>query len=76
MDKFISLLEVQIFGVCAWMGDKIGLRSSTIRMYFIYVSFFTFGSPVILYFVFSFLLEHKECVKMLWGSKRSSVWDL
>ena len=76
MDKLVSLLEVQIFGVCAWLGDKLGLRSSTIRMYFIYLSFFTFGSPIVLYFVFSFILEHKEYVKMLWGGKRSSVWDL
>ena len=77
MDRLVSLFEVQVFGVCTWLGDKLGLRSSTIRMYFIYLSFFTFGSPIILYFVFSFMLEHKEYIKLLWyGKQRSSVWDL
>lgn len=77
MDRLVSLFEVQVFGVCTWLGDKLGLRSSIIRMYFIYLSFFTFGSPIIIYFVFSFMLEHKQYIKMLWyGKQRSSVWDL
>ena len=77
MERIVSLFEVQLFGVCAWLGHKLGLKGSTIRMYFIYLSFFAFGSPIILYFVFSFMLEHKEYIKMLWyGKQRNSVWDL
>jgi phage shock protein PspC (stress-responsive transcriptional regulator) len=43
--------EQKAYGVCAWWGNKLGIKSNTIRMYFIYLSFFTAGSPIILYFV-------------------------
>src|SRR5207253_7861089 len=42
-----------------WLGKKLGMSSTKIRMYFIYLSFFTFGSPIIIYFILAFLLEHK-----------------
>ena len=38
--------ESRAFGVCTWLGDRLGIKSTRIRMYFIYLSFFTFGSPV------------------------------
>lgn len=44
-------------------------------MYFIYLSFFTIGSPVIVYFIMAFVLEHKEFFKPF-RSRRRSVWDL
>ena len=66
--------ETPAFGVCAWLGKKMGIEATTIRMYFIYLSFFTFGSPVIIYFVLAFVLEHKEYFKP--KRKRPTVWDL
>lgn len=66
--------EEQAFGVCTWLGEKLGIRTTTIRMYFIYLSFFTFGSPVIIYFILAFLLENKEYFKPN-RYKRPSVWD-
>ena len=69
-----SGVEQQAFGVCAWLGKKLGIRTTTIRMYFIYLSFFTVGSPVIVYFIMAFILEHKEFFKP--GRRRPSVWDL
>jgi phage shock protein PspC (stress-responsive transcriptional regulator) len=44
-------------------------------MYFIYLSFFTFGSPIIIYFIMAFILEHKESFKPT-NYRRKSVWDL
>jgi len=67
--------ESRAFGVCEWWGKKLGINTTTIRMYFIYLSFFTVGSPVIMYFIMAFILEHKEYFKPL-KSKRKSVWDL
>ncbi|MEW6469184.1 MAG: PspC family transcriptional regulator [Bacteroidota bacterium] len=67
--------EAQAFGVCSWWGEKLGIRATTIRMYFIYLSFFTFGSPVIIYFVMAFILEHKEYFKPRRYRKRS-FWDI
>jgi phage shock protein C len=68
--------EHRAFGVCAWLGNKLGIKTTTVRMYFIYLSFFTFGSPVIIYFVMAFLLEHKNYFKPAYWRKRPSVWDL
>jgi phage shock protein C len=67
--------EEHAFGVCGWLGGKLGMKSTKIRMYFIYLSFFTFGSPVIVYFILAFLLEHKEFLKPT-KYRRRSVWDI
>jgi phage shock protein C len=71
----IAWFEQEAFGVCTWLGNKLGIKSTTIRMYFIYLSFFTFGSPIIIYFILAFLLENK---KIFSRSKhiRRRTWDL
>lgn len=73
--KIQGWFEVQAFGVCEWWGKKLGIDITKIRMYFIYLSFFAVGSPIIVYFVMAFILEHKKYFKP-WRSKRRSVWDL
>ncbi len=70
-DQFQSFLEKNAFGVCDWLGEKWGIKSSRIRLYFIYVSFLTFGSPVIIYFVLLFWIEQKDFFK----SKKPTIWD-
>lgn len=74
MKQIKYLVEKQAFGVCSWMGNKLGIRSSTIRIWFIYVSFLTLGSPVIIYLIMAFFLEHKNYFKF--GFKKPSVWDI
>lgn len=49
MDKIREFLELQAFGVCSSIGEKLGIASTRIRMWFIYISFLTMGSPIILY---------------------------
>jgi phage shock protein PspC (stress-responsive transcriptional regulator) len=71
----IAWFEQQAFGVCAWLGKKMGIRSTTIRLYFIYLSFFTFGSPIIVYFIMAFVLEHKHLFVPT-APKRRRTWDL
>jgi phage shock protein PspC (stress-responsive transcriptional regulator) len=75
IERFRKQIETPLFGVCTWLGEKMGIKATTIRLYFIYVSFFTFGSPIIVYFVMAFLLENKEYFKPK-KYKRPSVWDL
>lgn len=70
--KIGTLLERQIFGVCAWWGEKLRIRSANVRLFFMYASFLTFFSPFIIYLVMAFVLNLKNYVQ----SKRSSVWDL
>jgi phage shock protein C len=73
--RIISWFEKKAFGVCAWWGEKLGINPTRVRMYFIYLSFFTAGSPVIIYFFMAFLLEHKEYFRPR-KYKRRSVWDI
>ena len=68
--------EQKAFGVCQWLGELLGIKTTTVRMYFIYLSFFTFGSPVIIYFIMAFMLEHKNYFKPFYTRKRPSVWDI
>ncbi len=75
IDNITSWFEHKAFGVCDWWGKKLGINTTKIRMYFIYLSFFTVGSPVIIYFIMAFILEHKKYFKPQ-RSKRRSVWDL
>ena len=71
MIKVQAYLEKQAFGVCAFIGEKVGIASSAIRLSFIYLSFITFGSPLILYLIIAFLMNiHKHLRK-----SRSTVWD-
>ena len=54
MQKMKDFFELQAFGVCTAIGERLGIATSKIRMWFIYISFLTFGSPVIVYMVLAF----------------------
>jgi phage shock protein PspC (stress-responsive transcriptional regulator) len=73
--KISNWFEQQAYGVCSSIGKRIGIKSNTIRMYFIYLSFFTVGSPVLIYFILAFIKENKNYFKPS-KAKRASVWDL
>jgi phage shock protein PspC (stress-responsive transcriptional regulator) len=67
-----DFFEKRAFGVCTWLGSVLKMRSSNIRLFFIYISFLTVGSPIIIYMVLAFWVKMKNYV----FGKRSSVWDL
>lgn len=73
--KALRPFEKELFGVCAWWGEKLHMRSSRIRLYFIYASFITLGSPLLVYLIMAFILENKEVIKQPF-KRRSSIWDL
>jgi phage shock protein PspC (stress-responsive transcriptional regulator) len=62
MNKIKSFIEWHVFGVCAAIGEKLGIASSSIRKYFIYLSFFTMGSPVIIYLFVAFWMNIKRYI--------------
>jgi len=68
-----DLVEKQFFGVCSWWGNKLGIKTARIRVYFIYTSCLTFGSPILIYLIMAFILEHKDWFKIM-GKKR--IWEL
>lgn len=66
-----DLMERSAFGVCSYMGDKMGLASARVRMYFIYLSFVALGSPIILYLFIAFWLNVKRYIK----NSRNLRWE-
>jgi phage shock protein PspC (stress-responsive transcriptional regulator) len=62
MRNIRHFIEGNLFGVCSWMGEKMGVASSRIRMWFIYTSFLTFGSPVIIYMILAFWMNFKKYI--------------
>jgi phage shock protein C len=72
VNEILRFFEHQTFGVCTWLGDKLRMKSSKIRIFFIYASFLTLGSPLIVYLHMAFILKIKEYIQ----SSRSRVWDL
>lgn len=70
MNKLQNILERSAFGVCTALGRVMGLSSATVRLYFIYISFVTLGSPIILYLFMAFWLNIKRYI-----SKRTVLWE-
>ena len=62
MNQIRNFIEWQAFGVCAAIGEKMGIATTKIRMWFIYISFLTFGSPVVLYMVAAFWMNMKRYI--------------
>ncbi len=70
MHKIRQFLELQAFGVCSAIGERLGIASSRIRMWFIYISFLTLGSPVILYMILAFWINIR---KNILAGKRNPI---
>jgi len=62
MQKLREFLELHAFGVCNAIGEKMGIATSRIRMWFIYISFLTFGSPIIIYMILAFWMKMKDYI--------------
>ncbi|HEY9176876.1 MAG TPA: PspC domain-containing protein [Flavipsychrobacter sp.] len=67
-----NFIEWKAFGVCAAIGDRLGVASSRIRLWFIYISFLTLGSPIIVYMVLAFWMNIKRY--MLMGRRNPFKW--
>ncbi len=70
IDRLQHFFEKHAFGVCTALGEKIGLATSSIRLFFIYASFLTFGSPIIIYLSLAFVMNMRSHLR-----KRSTIWD-
>jgi len=73
MNKLKSFIEWNAFGVCTAIGEKMGIATSRIRMWFIYISFLTMGSPIIIYMVIAFWLNMKKYMK---AARRNPWYNL
>lgn len=71
MKRLKDFLEWQAFGVCTSIGEKLGISTSRIRMWFIYISFLTMGSPVVIYMILAFWLNIKRYIL---SARRNPIW--
>ncbi|HUH74924.1 MAG TPA: hypothetical protein VLZ75_11040 [Chitinophagales bacterium] len=72
IEKSRDFIESSIYGVCAYLGRKLDMPSKKVRMFFVYASFLTLGSPVIIYLTLAFILNLRFMIK----TKRNPVWDI
>jgi phage shock protein PspC (stress-responsive transcriptional regulator) len=73
MEKIQTFFENQAFGVCTRLGEKMRISTSSIRLFFIYTSFLTFGSPIIVYLSLAFVIDMR---KHLRRNRNPTVWEL
>jgi phage shock protein PspC (stress-responsive transcriptional regulator) len=62
MNRLKNFIEWQAFGVCTAIGNRLGIATSRIRMWFVYISFLTLGSPLIIYMVLAFWMNIKRYI--------------
>lgn len=60
------------FAVSTRLADRLGMRVTNVRLFFIYISFVTAGLSFAIYLILAFVLRLKDKVY----TKRSSVFDL
>ncbi|GAB2773719.1 PspC domain-containing protein [Salinimicrobium soli] len=72
MYQIRSYFERHGFYVSSRFADKLGMRAKNVRLFFIYLSFATFGIGFAIYLTLAFLLKFKDMIY----AKRTSVFDL
>lgn len=70
--KLRLIMERNGFYVSSRLADRLGMRASQVRLFFIYFSFATFGLSFVIYLVLAFWFKLKDMIY----EKRSSVFDL
>jgi phage shock protein C len=70
INRIQFFFEQYAFGVCERLGEKLGMATSNIRLFFIYASFLTLGSPVLIYLALAFIMNIRKHLR-----KRIAVWD-
>ncbi len=71
MNRLRYFIEWQLFGVCSAIGERLGISVTRIRTWFVYISFLTMGSPLIVYFVLAFWMNMKRYILAV---RRNPLW--
>ena len=72
INVFNNFFEKKFFGVSAWWAEKLGVKVSFIRLFFIYAVFAN-AFTVLVYLCMVFILKIRTHFKY---RKRKSVFDL
>ena len=62
MNRFKNFIEWQAFGVLSAIGERMGIATSRIRMWFMYISLLTLGSQIIIYMILAFWMNIKRYI--------------
>mgnify|MGYP003419038441 CR=1 FL=1 len=68
----LHFFEKNGFFVASRLADRLGMKATNVRLFFIYISFITAGLWFGVYLTLGFLLKLKDMIH----TKRSSVFDL
>ncbi|MBL7941912.1 MAG: PspC domain-containing protein [Flavobacteriales bacterium] len=71
--QIFDYFERRAFGVCSSIGRHMHVRANRIRLWFIYLSFLTFGSPIFFYLVLLFWKQNRHIFQFKRG--RRTVWE-
>jgi len=66
-----NILEKSAFGVCTYIGEKIGIATGRVRLYFIYLSCATLGSSILAYLFLAFWVNIRKSLKR----NNRAVWE-
>ena len=65
MDKLKLYFQDSAFGVCSKLGEKLHFPIDSIRLFFIYSSFITLGSPVIIYVSLAMMMKIRKYLRKM-----------
>lgn len=65
MNKLKLFFEERAFGVCSKLGERFNFPIDSIRLFFIYSSFITLGSPVILYVSMAMMMKVRKYLRKM-----------
>ena len=72
--KILFYFELRSYGVSEWWARKLNVRTNNVRLFFVYLSFATLGSSLLLYLPMAFVLDHRHRFKF--SKKSSTIWEL
>ncbi len=65
------IVEKHAFGVCDYIAKKMGIATSRVRLYFIYLTFAALGSTVIVYLFIAFWINVKAYIRQT----KNFIWN-
>ncbi|EIM78444.1 hypothetical protein A3SI_02738 [Nitritalea halalkaliphila LW7] len=65
MNQVKHFFEDRAFGVCAKLGERLRFPIDSIRLFFIYASFVTLGSPVIVYVSLAMMMKVRKYIRKM-----------
>jgi phage shock protein PspC (stress-responsive transcriptional regulator) len=74
IQKIAFFFEMRSFGVSTWIARKLRIDVSRVRLFFIYFTFIGLGSPILVYLLMAWILEHKHIFKF--QRKRKTIWEI